>query len=277
MIRILIVTFLACAMPLEADPIEMTHSLIEGLVHSNSDVKCSFRVEIHQVTLDKVVHKRKYYHGHYDDQHEYVCSGVSIFLNGRKIKIPAAAYSDLCNLQSVAPPEPLERGRWMVRIEGGCAGESYRVDLVFNDKKLLERRFAGGEDQGTKSSMFKNIEISLPPNRRHERSLIQFTDEHPSSLDQCNPAELGNKPREVQIFSRRQSHHRFELELRYGMETMMSCQTTQVERIIGSASHEANEANGTDTVNGIISSLKFLHAGALRIGSSLLSLHSHLA
>ena len=141
MIRILIIAAFAYALPLRADPIELTRTSIEGFVRSSSDVRCSFSVEARQVTLDKVAHKRTYYHGHYDDQHEYVCSEVSILLNGRRIKIPEAAYTDLCYLQSIAPPDPQEDGTWMVRIDGGSAGESYKIELIFNDTKLLERRF----------------------------------------------------------------------------------------------------------------------------------------
>src|SRR5262245_30268533 len=127
MTRTLIIAIFACALPLRADPIELTRSSIEGFVHSSSDVRCSFSVEVRQVTLDKVAHKRNYYHGHYDDQHEYVCSEVSISLNGRKIKIPETAYSDLCYLQSIAPPDPQEDGTWMIRLDGGSAGASYKA------------------------------------------------------------------------------------------------------------------------------------------------------
>ena len=116
-------------------------------MRSASDVRRSFSIEVRQITLDKAAHRRKYYHGHYDDQHEYVCSEVSIFLNGRKIKVPEAAYSDLCYLQSIAPPDPQEDGTWMVRIDGGSAGESYKVELIFNDTKVLERRLGPTEGQ----------------------------------------------------------------------------------------------------------------------------------
>ena len=147
MIRILIIAIFAFALPLHADPIELTRSSIDGFVRSSSDVRYSFSVEVRQVTIDKVAHRQKYYHGHYDDQHEYVCSELSIFLNGWKIKVPEAAYSDLCFLQSIAPPDPQEDGTWMVRIDGGSAGESYKIELIFNDKRLLERRF--GFTEGT--------------------------------------------------------------------------------------------------------------------------------
>ena len=147
MIRVLIIAVFACALPLHADPAELTQTSTAGFVQSRLDVRCSFSVGVRQVTLDKVVHKQKYYHGHYDDQHQYVCSGVSIALNGRKIEVPEAAYCDLCFLQSVAPPEPQEDGTWMVRIDGGSGGESYKVELIFNDTKLLERRF--GFTEGT--------------------------------------------------------------------------------------------------------------------------------
>lgn len=147
MIRILIIAVFTCASSLHADPAELTRTSVAGFVQSRSDVRCSFSVEVRQVTVDKAAHRQKYYHGHYDDQHQYVCSGVSIVLNGRKIKVPEAAYSDLCFLQSVAPPEPQEDGTWMVRIDGGSGGESYKVELVFNDTRLLERRF--GPTEGT--------------------------------------------------------------------------------------------------------------------------------
>lgn len=147
MIRLLIIAVFACALPLQADPAELTRMSTSGFVQSRADVRRSFSVEVSQVTIDKLAHKQKYYHGHYDDRHEYVCSGVSIFLNGRKIKVPAAAYSDLCFLRSVAPPSPQEGGTWVVRLDGGSGGESYKVELVFNDTKLLERRF--GFTEGT--------------------------------------------------------------------------------------------------------------------------------
>ena len=147
MTRLLITVILACALPLHADPIELTRTCIEGFVRSPSDVRCSFSIEVRQITLDKVAHRRKYHHGHYDDQHEYVCSEVFIFLNGTKIKVPEAAYSDLCYLQSIVPPDPQQDGTWMVRIDGGSAGESYKVELTFNDTKLLERRLGPTEGQ----------------------------------------------------------------------------------------------------------------------------------
>jgi hypothetical protein len=141
-IRILIIILLVCAPSLRADPIEMTHTLIEGNAASSVVGTYPFRVEVRQVTADKAVHKPNHRYGHYDNQHEYVCSRVSISLNGKSIRVPDAAYSDLCYLQAVEPPELQEDGRWMVLIEGGSGGESYEVQLIFDASKLLERRVA---------------------------------------------------------------------------------------------------------------------------------------
>jgi len=142
MIRILIYTLFVCALLVRADPIELSHLLIEGNVSHSANGTYPFRVEVRQVTVDRVAHKQKYYYGHYDDKRQYVCSSVAISLNGKSIEVPETAYSDLCYLQSIAPLELMEDGRWMVGIQGGSGGESYEVQLIFNAAKLLERRVA---------------------------------------------------------------------------------------------------------------------------------------
>lgn len=146
-----VIAFFSCVMAVLADPIELTHTVIEGRVSYSSNGTYPFRVEVRQTNLDKVVYKQKHYFGHYEDQRAYVCSSVSISLNDKQIEVPKAAYLDLCYLQSIRPPELMEDGRWMFAIEGGSAGESYEVQLIFSDSKVVERRLAFDESAEKKT------------------------------------------------------------------------------------------------------------------------------
>ena len=118
---------------------ELTDLSLAGFVY-NSQSRIPFSLEAKLVQFELGVHKLRYY-GADGGEPRFICRSLSIALGNQEIAIPEKAFSDLGDIASISPPFDSENGTWTVTIIGGDAGGSYRVDLIFNNRRLLERKF----------------------------------------------------------------------------------------------------------------------------------------
>jgi hypothetical protein len=151
MIRAFFITLALSVFSLPAQ--EITHAATSGFVY-NEKGRFAFSVEVNLVSFDKKIHKQRYF-GRDGGIPSFVCSTFSVILNGQQIDIPKKAYSDLGEITSVGSPSDHENDTWMITIEGGDAGGSYEVELIFSEKKLLERRFIDLFSPGKERKYFK--------------------------------------------------------------------------------------------------------------------------
>jgi hypothetical protein len=151
MIRAVVAVLVLSTIPLLAQ--EITHTSTSGFVY-NEKGRFPFSVEANLVPFDKSIHKQRYW-GRDGGIPSFVCSAFSITLNGQPIEIPKKAFSDLGEITSVSAPSDHENDTWIVTVSGGDAGGSYEVELIFNDKKLLERRFIDLFSPGKERKAFK--------------------------------------------------------------------------------------------------------------------------
>jgi hypothetical protein len=151
MIRAFFIALIFSAFSLSAQ--EITHTATSGFVY-NEKGRFPFSVEANLVLFDKSIHKQRYF-GRDGGIPSFVCSTFSIALNGQQIDIPKKAYSDLGEITSVGPPLDHENDTWIITIRGGDAGGSYEAELIFSDRKLLERRFIDLFSLGKERKYFK--------------------------------------------------------------------------------------------------------------------------
>ena len=137
MIRVFAAVFVLSTFPLLAQ--EITHTSTSGFVY-NQKGRFPFSIDAALVPFDKSIHKQRYW-GRDGGIPSFVCSAFSIILNGQPIDIPKKAFTDLGEIKSVSAPSDHENDTWIVNVLGGDAGGSYEVELIFSDKRLLERRF----------------------------------------------------------------------------------------------------------------------------------------
>ncbi len=138
--------FLLTAVSLQAQSV--TRQLIEGIAYSPTAEESPFAIEIKVVPFDKETHKEKSYHGTDETTPYFVCSELSITINGKKIAIPREAVADLANISDINSPYGEGNKTWVVLVRGGENAGAYEVELVFNDEKLVERRFVDISNEG---------------------------------------------------------------------------------------------------------------------------------
>lgn len=139
--------FLLTAVSLEAQTV--TRQLIEGIAYSPAaDAGVPFAIEVKLVPFDKETHKEKSYHGTDETPPYFVCSELSITINGKKIAIPREAIADLANITDINSPNGEENKTWVMLVSGGENAGAYEVELVFNDEKLIQRRFVDIFNEG---------------------------------------------------------------------------------------------------------------------------------
>jgi len=77
---------------------------------------------------------------------------ISVEIDGKLVIVPINAYSDLGDINEAH--WSINKGNLMLIITGGDASESFIAKLIFNKRRLTERRLYSGEDQ------YRPLEIS---------------------------------------------------------------------------------------------------------------------
>ena len=84
---------------------------------------------------------------------------MSLAVDGKKVKIPEAAYVDLIDLRVDRSKRLLWRdeSRFMLYLEGSDAGESYRLKFTIENTKVIKREVWAGEfpEMGNHEQVFE--------------------------------------------------------------------------------------------------------------------------
>ena len=97
-----------------------------------------------------------------------MCSGFTVSIGGKNIRIPNKAYSDLEDIFTITRIEGEDEGGhklWSAKIEGGSGAGSYELEFIFDSERLLERRFVISDPEAI---MGPNLPKNAPRNRFNE-------------------------------------------------------------------------------------------------------------
>lgn len=126
----------------------LTRQLIEGIAYNQEAEKTPFTIEVKMAPFDKDTHKEKSYYGTDESTPFFVCSDLSITINGKKVAIPREAIADLADISDINSPNSEENKSWVLLVRGGENAGAYEVELVFNEEKLVQRRFVDIFNEG---------------------------------------------------------------------------------------------------------------------------------
>ena len=125
---------------------DITRLLSEGFTYRDDD-RVPFSVEIKLTPFDSAAHQEKSYHGRDGDSPAYVCEEFSFTVNGAKIAIPREAIADLSEILDFDSPYGAENKTWIIMVRGGDGGGAYEMEMIFDDAKLVQRRFVNYHEE----------------------------------------------------------------------------------------------------------------------------------
>jgi hypothetical protein len=119
---------------------DITRTFKEGFAYTE-DGRVPFSVDIKMTPFDQSYHQGGPYYGREEGLPAYVCEEFSLTINGRPLAIPRESFSDLSEILDFESPYQDENSSWIILVTGGDGGGAYEVEMVFDDTRLLQRRF----------------------------------------------------------------------------------------------------------------------------------------